>query len=219
MVENIQDKSTNNDTNEEKEPLLVMKLSTYPSKVEPSEAFESFGGVESYNDEYNHLAWKMDSLSSAEDLLSSAIQKYSNEEEARKWLDFINDKIDSAQIPLNGIERFSFSYFNDDLNYDVYAKIEESWIENHQFSEHVNQFEKSVGKLTAMKGATRKEWNDAFILNMQSPQALGDRMHYSRNSNLIDEWNELIDDIMLIYMGIQIYVGIRKFGSVEAYSI
>jgi hypothetical protein len=218
MIENTHNISTD-DTNEKKEPLLVMKLTTYPSEIEASEAFESFGGVEAYNDEYNHLTWRMDSLSTVEDLLSSAIRKYSNEEEAKKWLGFLDKKIDSTRIAPNGIERFSFSYFNDDTEYDAYAKVEESWIESHQFSEYVDSFETSVCPLVSMKGATKKEWNDAFILNIQSPQALGERMRYSRNSGIVDEWHELIDDIMLIYMGIQIYVGIRKFGSVEAYSI
>ena len=85
--------------------------------------------------------------------------------------------------------------------------------------DEVSSFKNAVGKIDSMKGATEKEWSDAFVLNANNDMALGSRMHYDRNKEMFDSWQELIDDLMLVYMGIQIYIGTRKYGTIEGYAI
>lgn len=200
-------------------PLLIMRLSTYQSQSSPNEAFELFGGNEQYSEKNNHLVWSINSPESAQELLMNAIEKYKDKETALDWFQYLDKKINDNKISPNNIERFSFTYYMDDSQYDIYSSIESSWIKSHNFVDEVSSFKNAVGKIDSMKGATEKEWNDAFVLNANNDMALGSRMHYDRNKEMLDSWQELIDDLMLVYMGIQIYIGTRKYGTIEGYAI
>ena len=213
MDNNIEDKK------KASTPLLIMRLSTYQSQESPNEAFELFGGNEQYSEKNNHLVWSIDSPESARELLMNAIEKYKDKEAALDWFRYLDKKIDNNKISPNNIERFSFTYYMDNPQYDIYSSIESSWIESHDFADEVSSFKNAVGKIDSMKGATEKEWNDAFVLNANNANALGSRMHYDRNKEMLDSWQELIDDLMLVYMGIQIYIGTRKYGTIEGYAI
>lgn len=200
-------------------PLLIMRLSTYQSQSSPNEVFELFGGNEQYSEKNNHLVWSINSPESAQELLMNAIEKYKDKEAALDWFQYLDKKINDNKISPNNIERFSFTYYMDDSQYDIYSSIESSWIKSHNFVDEVSSFKNAVGKIDSMKGATEKEWNDAFVLNANNDMALGSRMHYDRNKEMFDSWQELIDDLMLVYMGIQIYIGTRKYGTIEGYAI
>lgn len=219
---NVNNNDNINDSNEntvsEPRPVISLKLDNYPTSVPRSEVMATLGGVEEYSEEANKLAYVYNAPETVQELILEIAKKYTDEKTALDWFDRIDDTIASKKPSKNHIAEYAMvSPFS-----DMYHRIEKEWLDKNNTSINdkleilKNQF-KSSYENNAMKNAKEEDWNDALILNLNSRLMLGTRWDAGREHEVEESWHDLIDDLMLLYAAMPIYISLRAYDTAVAY--
>lgn len=179
--------------------------------VSASTALREMGGDERPDRETGSLIWVFDSPETVQELLQKCVTSYKGEDYTLKWFDFLDSVIDDD----NGdIDSFHSRYWKGHDDMDAYARIEEDWIGKHRLGDELAAFKEKLSQSDEMKDASDDEWRDAFILNR--PLLLSKRPRREREAKLSNT-HDFIDDLALIYSGVEVYAGVRKYDTIEAH--
>lgn len=211
--------NTTENTASEPRPVISLKLDNYPTSVPRSEVMSALGGIEEYSEEANKLAYAYNAPETVQELILEIAKKYTDEKTALEWFDKIDDMIENKKPSKNHIAEYAlmppFS--------DMYHRIEKDWLSKNNTSINdkleilKNQFKSSSYENDAMKNASDDDWNDALILNLNSRLMLGTRWEAGRDKEVEESWHDLIDDLMLLYAAMPIYISLRAYGTAVAY--
>lgn len=179
--------------------------------VSASTALREMGGDERPDRETGNLIWVFDSPETVQELLQKCVTSYKGEDYTLKWFDFLDSVIDDD----NGdIDSFHSRYWKGHDDMDAYARIEEDWIGKHRLGDELAAFKEKLSQSDEMKDASDNEWRDAFILNR--PRLLSKRPRREHEAKLSNA-HDFIDDLALIYSGLEVYAGVRKYDTIEAH--
>lgn len=179
--------------------------------VSASTALREMGGDERPDRETGSLIWVFDSPETVQELLQKCVTSYKGEDYTLKWFEFLDSVIDDD----NGdIDSFHSRYWKGHDDMDAYARIEEDWIGKHRLGDELAAFKEKLSQSDEMKDASDDEWRDAFILNR--PLLLSKRPRSEHEAKLSNA-HDFIDDLALIYSGLEVYAGVRKYDTIEAH--
>ena len=205
------DTTTENDDETKKVGIRFSSYDCSPG-VSASSAMRELGGEEKPDSDTGSLIWVFDAPETVQELLQKCITSYKGEDYALKWFDFLDSRIDDDK---GDIDSFHSRYYGEDESMNAYARIEEEWITKNHLEDEFSKFkENGFPRKTEMGDATDDEWRDAFILNR--PRLLRKRPKREANGQLA-KTHDFIDDLALIYSGLEIYVGVRKYDTIEAH--
>lgn len=208
----VDDRNTGEGNDEAKR--VSIRFSSYDCSpgVSASSAMRDLGGEEKPDSGTGSLIWVFDSPETVQELLQKCITSYKGEDYALKWFDFLDSRIDDDK---GDIDSFHSRYYGDDESMNAYARIEEDWVTKNHLEDELAGFRESESSgRTEMGDATDDEWRDAFILNL--PRILRKRPKREAKERLA-RTHDFIDDLALIYSGLEIYAGVRKYDMIEAH--
>lgn len=210
-------------------PVIALEFDNYPTSIDGSDVMTALGGTESYSEAANRLAYTFNAPETIQENLLAVIRKYMGEDYALKWFDDVDNAINANNPDPYSIDRYALtSPFN-----KAYADIEDKWLKDNEVSlsgklammkslfktkqEDNARKDEPDADIDNMKKASDADWNDALIINMDNSSILGARWQSNRDEELLNDWHDLIDDLLLLYAAVPIYIAIRAYGEAVAY--
>lgn len=201
------------------EPLIGLRFGAFPSETTGSDVLVALGGEERYDDRVNRLVHVFDAPETVQDILMQVARKYLDEDYALAWFDRMDEVI--AKDPPDAGRLDAYALMPPFT--DAYRRIESEYYarDKAELDPKLALLKERFAKEPEgadMRNASDDDWTDALMLNLDEPDMFGTRWDSGRDGKSAAEWQDTIDDLMLLYAATSVYVGIRAFGSVGAYA-